>query len=282
MAVLASIGAIDTGSITLKRWGLLSPLSCPGGAEGCDKVLNSPWGTLFGQPLSLFGFLAYAAVLVLAVLPLVLRAESRGALADRSRWGLFLITSGMAVFSLLLMGVMVFKIQAFCAFCVLSAVLSLSLMVLSLLAGDWEDRGELVFRGVLLGLFVAIVSIGWATALDRPQAAAGRGVPPAVVTASTPDRVALAEHLTSTGAVMYSAYWCPHCHEQKELFGKEATARLKIIECAADGRDSRKELCEARGIQGFPTWEIAGRLDSGVKPLEKLAELSGYQGSKDF
>jgi glutaredoxin len=81
---------------------------------------------------------------------------------------------------------------------------------------------------------------------------------------------------------MYSAYWCPHCHEQKELFGKEATARLKIIECAADGRDSRKELCEARGIQGFPTWEIAGRLDSGVKPLEKLAELSGYQGSKDF
>ena len=68
MAVLATIGAIDTGAITLKRWGLIGPLSCPGGAEGCDKVLNSVWGSLFGQPLSLFGFLAYATVLVLAVL----------------------------------------------------------------------------------------------------------------------------------------------------------------------------------------------------------------------
>ena len=49
MAVLATIGALDTGSITLKRWGLLGPLTCPGGAGGCDKVLNSPWGSLFGQ-----------------------------------------------------------------------------------------------------------------------------------------------------------------------------------------------------------------------------------------
>ena len=49
MAVLATIGAIDTGAITLKRWGLLGPLSCPGGAEGCDKVLNSAWGSISGR-----------------------------------------------------------------------------------------------------------------------------------------------------------------------------------------------------------------------------------------
>ena len=67
MAVLATVGFIDTGAITLKRWGLLGSLSCPGGAEGCDKVLNSAWGSLFGQPLSLFGWMAYAAVLVLAL-----------------------------------------------------------------------------------------------------------------------------------------------------------------------------------------------------------------------
>ena len=46
MAVLATVGVIDTGSITLKRWGLLGNLSCPMGADGCDKVLNSPWGTV--------------------------------------------------------------------------------------------------------------------------------------------------------------------------------------------------------------------------------------------
>ncbi|MBD2423654.1 vitamin K epoxide reductase family protein [Cyanobium sp. FACHB-13342] len=278
MAVLATIGFIDTGAITLKRWGLLGPLSCPGGAEGCDKVLNSAWGSLFGQPLSLFGCLAYAAVLVLAVLPLVLRGDSRAALAQRSWWGLLLLSTGMAVFSLLLMGLMVVKIQAFCFFCVLSASLSLGLFVLSLVGGEWDDRGQVLFRAVIVALIVAMLGLGWAASVDRPETAAGKGVPPAVVAISSPQAVALADHLTRTGAVMYTAYWCPHCHEQKELFGKAATEQLTLVECAADGRNSQKALCDAKKIQGFPTWEINGQLDSGVKSLAELAQLSGYTG----
>lgn len=278
MAVLATIGAIDTGAITLKRWGLIGPLSCPGGAEGCDKVLNSVWGSLFGQPLSLFGFLAYATVLVLAVLPLVLRGEARSAIAERSWWGLFLFSGGMAVFSLLLMGLLVFKIKAFCFFCVLSAVLSLSLFVLSLIGGQWDDRGQLVFRGVLVALLVGLVGLGWAASVDRPAALGTRGTPLPVTSVSTPATLALAEHLSRSGAVMYSAYWCPHCHEQKELFGKEATAKLKVIECAADGVNNQKALCDSKNLEGFPTWEINGKLDSGVKPLARLAELSGFKG----
>ena len=162
MAVLATIGAIDTGAITLKRWGLVGPLSCPGGAEGCDKVLNSPWGSVLGQPLSLFGWLAYGAVLAMAVLPLVLRDDSRAALAQRSWRGLLLLSTAMAVFSLLLMGLMVVKIQAFCFFCVLSATLSLGLFVLCLVGGDWEDRGQVVFQVVIVGLLVGLLGIGWA------------------------------------------------------------------------------------------------------------------------
>jgi hypothetical protein len=280
MAVLASIGAIDTGAITLKRWGLLAPLSCPGGAEGCDKVLNSAWGSLFGQPLSLFGFLAYGTVLLLALLPLLLRAETRQPLVGRSWWALVLITTGMAMFSLVLMGVMVFRIKAFCAFCVLSALLSLALLVLSLIGGDWEDRGQLIFRGVLVGLAVLVFGLGWSAVVERPASEIGRGVAPAVTSVSTPQSIALAEHLTGSGAVLYTAYWCPHCHEQKELFGKEATARLKVIECAADGRNSQKALCDSKKLEGFPSWEIKGRIDSGVKPLARLAEVSGFTPAK--
>jgi hypothetical protein len=222
------------------------------------------------------------AVLLMAVLPLVLRGESRTSLAERSWWGLFVTTTGMAVFSLLLMAVMVFKIKAFCAFCVLSALLSLALLALTLAGGEWEDRGKLLFRGVLVALLVGITGIGWAAALDRPELATSRGTPPAVTTTSTPATLALAEHLSSTAAVMYSAYWCPHCHEQKELFGKQATAKLKIVECAPDGRNSQAALCESKKIQGFPSWEIAGRVDSGLKPLAKLAEMSGYKGPTGF
>jgi uncharacterized membrane protein/glutaredoxin len=282
MAVLATIGVIDTGSITLKKWGVLSSLSCSSegffGCNGCEKVLSSAWGSLFGQPLSLFGFLAYGAMLLLALVPFVLQGEARVTLGQRSWWGLFLVSTGMAVFSAVLIGVMVFGIRDCCPFCILSALLSLSLFVLSLIGGDWEDRGQVVFRGVIVALIVGLVSLGWAAAVNRPASDLGRGVPPAVTTASTPQTIALAEHLTSTGAVMYTAYWCPHCHEQKELFGKEATAKLKVVECAPDGRNSQKALCDSKKIEGFPTWEINGKLDSGVKPLAKLAELSGFKG----
>lgn len=282
MAVLATIGVIDTGSITLKKWGVLGSLTCSNegffGCNGCEKVLSSAWGSLFGQPLSLFGFLAYGAMLLLAVGPLVLRAESRGPLAQRSWWGLLLLSTAMAVFSAVLIGVMVFGIRDCCPFCILSALLSLGLFVLSLIGGHWEDSGQVIFRGVIVALIVGLVSLGWAAAVNRPAVALGNGVPMPVKSASTPATLALADHLTQTGSVMYTAYWCPHCHEQKELFGKEATARLKLVECAPDGQNSQAALCESKKIRGYPTWEINGVLDSGVKSLAELARLSGFRG----
>ena len=291
MAVLATVGVIDTGSITLERWGMIGNLTCPVGADGCDKVLNSPWGTLFltnafSIPLSFVGLLAYLAVLVMALVPLLPGlADNRNDLSRRSWWGLFTVSLGMAVFSMVLLGLMVFKIQAFCFFCVLSAVLSVLLLILAVIGGGWDDFSQLVFRGVLLALAVLLGSLIWASVLDpeRPEAAMpGSGAPPVVTTASSPAKVALAEHLTATGAVMYSAYWCPHCHEQKEDFGQEASSKLTVIECAEDGQNSQRALCQSKKIEGFPTWEINGKLDSGVKDLKTLADLSGFKGDNNF
>lgn len=282
MAVLATIGLLDTGSITLHRWGVLGPLVCPGGSDGCDKVLSSAWGTLLGQPLSLFGALAYLTVLALALLPLLLRGEARAQLHQSSWWALFLVSTAMAIFSLVLLGVMVFKIKAFCAFCLLSATVSLALMVLAIVGGEWAERGQLIFRGVMVSLAVLLVGIAWATSIGRPESAITKGMPPPVTAPSSPAAIALAQHLTERGAVMYSAYWCPHCHEQKELFGRQATAQLKVVECAPDGHNSQAALCEAKKIKGFPSWEINGTIDSGVKPLAQLAAMSGYKGPDSF
>ena len=287
MAALATAGLIDTGSITLKRWGLLGNLTCPMGADGCDKVLNSAWGTVFaGIPLSMVGVLAYGAVLLMALLPLLPGLqENKSDLSRRTWWGLFTVSLAMAVFSGVLLGVMLLKIQAFCFFCVLSAGLSLALFVLSIVGGGWDDLGQLLFRGVLLALAVLLGGLIWASVVDpnRPETVAtGSGVSPVVTTESTPASIALAEHLTSSGAVMYSAYWCPHCHEQKELFGKQASDQLKVVECAPDGENNQADLCRSKGLEGFPSWEINGSIDSGVKGLDALAELSGYKGDTDF
>jgi hypothetical protein len=42
------------------------------------------------------------------------------------------------------------------------------------------------------------------------------------------------------------------------------------------------EICKSRRIEGFPTWEINGKLSSGVKTLNQLADLSGYKGPRTF
>ena len=286
MAVLATVGLIDTGSITLKRWGLLGDLICPMGADGCDKVLNSAWGTIAdGIPLSFVGVLAYGAVLLMALLPLLPGlSENKAELSRRTWWGLFSVSLGMAVFSGVLLGLMVFKIQAFCFFCVLSGVLSLLLLILSVVGGGWDDPGQLIFRGILLALAVLLGGLIWASVVDpdRAELPTGEGVAPLVTTESSPATLALAEHLTGTGAVMYSAYWCPHCHEQKELFGKEASDKLKVVECAADGQNNQADLCRSKGLQGFPSWEINGSIESGVASLETLAERSAYKGDNNF
>ena len=282
MAVLATIGVIDTGSITLSKWGWIGDLSCSStglfGCNGCEKVLSSAWGSLLGQPLALFGLLGYGAVLLMAVVPLVLKGDLRVSLGQKSWWGLFLLSTGMAVFSGVLLGVMAFGIRDCCPFCILSAGLSTALFVLSLIGGDWEDRGQLIFSGVITALLVGVIGLGWAASVGRPVVDSAPGVAPPVRSESNAGQIALAEHLTASGAKLYTAYWCPHCHDQKELFGRQATEKLTVIECAPDGRNSQRELCEAKKIEGYPSWEINGQLDSGVKPLAKLAEASGYQG----
>ncbi|PZV14907.1 MAG: hypothetical protein DCF21_12335 [Leptolyngbya sp.] len=54
------------------------------------------------------------------------------------------------------------------------------------------------------------------------------------------------------------------------------------MECDARGQNPQTEVCLAKSLQGFPTWEINGELYPGVQPLQRLADLSGYTGPTNF
>ncbi len=99
--------------------------------------------------------------------------------------------------------------------------------------------------------------------------------PTQTVTAASSYEAQLAQHLADTGSVMYGAYWCPHCADQKAMFG-DAVDGVPYVECAADGDNPQPELCEQKGIEGYPTWEIGGQLHPGVQSLEDLATLSEF------
>jgi hypothetical protein len=99
------------------------------------------------------------------------------------------------------------------------------------------------------------------------------GKPPAV---EDPTLRALAVHLAETGAKMYGADWCPHCQDQKAMFGP-AARRLPYIECSM-GRQGTGQTAECRnaGITTYPTWDIGGKRYAEVLSPLRLAELTGF------
>lgn len=113
---------------------------------------------------------------------------------------------------------------------------------------------------------------------SAPAPAAPKQTRPSTVT----PEVALASHLKQIGAKFYGTYWCPYCTKQKDLFGAQAFRQINYIECDEKGRNGRPDLCIKANISRFPTWEIKGRLYSGLQSLQELADLSGYQGDRNF
>jgi hypothetical protein len=94
--------------------------------------------------------------------------------------------------------------------------------------------------------------------------------------------VALATHLKESGAKFYGTHWCPYCTKQKEVFGKEAFSQINYIECDPAGENAQPDLCRKANIQGYPTWEINGKLYPGMQSLQGLADLSAYKGDRNF
>eukprot|EP00435_Cladocopium_sp_Y103_P007705 s4491_g2.t1 len=55
---------------------------------------------------------------------------------------------------------------------------------------------------------------------------------PPVRSSSSKEEMALARHLKKIGAACYTAWWCPHCQEQRESFGREAVEAFGAAWCS--------------------------------------------------
>lgn len=85
-----------------------------------------------------------------------------------------------------------------------------------------------------------------------------------------------AQCLASKQAKMYGLYWCPHCADQKAMFGA-SFHYVPYVECAIKG--SPRELapaCKVAGVTLFPSWQFG--MDpphEGVLSLQALSEKTG-------
>ncbi len=81
--------------------------------------------------------------------------------------------------------------------------------------------------------------------------------------------------LKEKGATFYGAFWCPHCQNQKSLFGRSARL-LPYVECSNPDGNGQNAVCNEKKIAGYPTWEYAdGVRETGEISLARLSEKTG-------
>ena len=294
MAGLAGFGALESTYLAVQKL-TGGEVACPVG--GCQTALNSGYAELFGIPLSAFGAVAYGLVAALAwwgagMQDELVKQGDDGRDKDlessygKARVLLFFGATGLAGVSSYLLFVLAFKLGGVeCLYCLTSAALSLTLFGVGF-AGLSSRESANAFPPAI-ALYVVTVLTMSIVLTESPDAKNTQGLklayaPAQLEQTSTAYSRALAKHLAETGAKMYGAFWCSHCIEQKETFG--AGAQIPYVECFPDGWERGTPVaaaCDAAKVEGFPTWVINGKKLEGEQTLEKLAELSGFQGQND-
>jgi uncharacterized membrane protein len=256
---LAVIGMGLSGYLSYTAWTLKQVAGCTEGSA-CDVVLSSQWATLFGLPTSFWGFLTYALLAAIAW-------NKRTAAQWKAAW---LVSIFGVFYSLYLTGVSFFILEAACPYCLTS--LGLMTAIFAVVLYQWPKR---------------TAGFSWAPWLAKSAAPAlliivalhlhYAGYWGKTAAAEDPWIRGLATHLAKTDAKFYGAFWCPHCKEQKEMFGSSVD-RLPYIECSPGGpRAPTASACREARIDTYPTWVINGQRYNGTQTLEALAQYSNYK-----
>ncbi|KAK7406881.1 hypothetical protein VNO78_08516 [Psophocarpus tetragonolobus] len=286
IAGVAGVGFLETSYLTyLKVTG--SDVFCPGaGAGTCSDILNSDYALVFGVPLPLFGMAAYGLV---AALGLQLATKKLSFGIDKSVAQVVLLgaTTSMATASAFFLYILTTRFSdSSCSYCLLSAFLSFTLFIVTLKdLGFQEVSKQLGLQLLVASLVILTLNSSYGNSKSPSSSLAEIELPyyaTEITTPSSPYALSLARHLHSIGAKIYGAFWCSHCQEQKEMFGREAAKQLDYVECFPEGYRTGTRMVQAcldAKLEGFPTWIINGQVLSGEKKLSELAQLSGYHES---
>jgi hypothetical protein len=88
---------------------------------------------------------------------------------------------------------------------------------------------------------------------------------------------AFARCLTARGVKMYGAWWCPHCTDQKEMFGA-SFEYAPYTECGIKGQlQGQAQVCKDANVVHYPTWQFppTGEREERVFTLQELSDRTG-------
>lgn len=118
-----------------------------------------------------------------------------------------------------------------------------------------------ILISVLIFLVTAAVLVGFYFLMNRGSSSE-----------KPKDMEAFTKCLSDGGVKIYGASWCPHCQNQKKMFGD--SIKNIYIECYPDG-NTLTDICKQAGINGFPTWEFQnGKRLSGGLTFQQISDNS--------
>jgi uncharacterized membrane protein len=127
-AVLALGGLLVSVYLLLHRLGLTGPLACGPGENACERVQASRYADFLGVPVAAYGVAGYLAILAVALVGLQPRFAAR-----RTPTLSLVALAGLGVlFTLYLKYLEIFRIGAICRWCLVSAVLIVTIFGVSL------------------------------------------------------------------------------------------------------------------------------------------------------
>ena len=118
-------------------------------------------------------------------------------------------------------------------------------------------KGVLFFWGIIIALIVV-------------------GIGASLLASSRPNPLdSFAKCLKEHGAIMYGAFWCPHCQRTNAMFGI-AAHYLPYVECSTPDGQGQTQICKDKKIQSYPTWVFANSTTTlnGEHTLTELAQAS--------
>lgn len=305
VSAVAGLGALDTAYLTYAKISQV-PLACPSSGS-CTEVLNSSFASIGPVPLSALGLLAYLTVVAL-------NSSSQGSKELKELLWWLCFTMALTSLGLTAILIFVLRAPClYCAASSFITAMLIALVETKRARDTAELEAQVAARNAVpvsdeetaaskdseedsehsaeprravLGLsgVLALGSLRAGTLPSREFASAWayftlveqyKPNHPPVRSSSSKEEMALARHLKKIGAACYTAWWCPHCQEQRESFGREAVEVAPFVECSSKNR-RQLPICREQEIENYPTWIINGEKYLGGRDLSELVELSGF------
>jgi len=132
MALISLLGLFLGAYLTLYKFGYVGSLVC--NVSSCEQVQTSRWSMFIGVPVATWGLGFYVVMLVLSLVGMQSSFEDSPAIS----LALLAMSSVGLVFTAWLNYLEAFVINAWCEWCIASALMVVALFGLSL--ADWRGR----------------------------------------------------------------------------------------------------------------------------------------------